>query len=163
MYEDKKIKTKKNKNNTPPKHSETKLNFYRFRNYFNGTVPKIILICIFFFVFVFTISRFGKYIITKDEHDISEFNTNMTYIENEVVKYYKKQDTSSQTGTITNTSLKELLNNGIIKKSELDKIDNCDLDKSYVKLSRNSKGNYKILVSMTCNGVLEEKEDVIKK
>ena len=162
MYDNDKIGNKKNKINNPPKHSEAKLNFYRFKNYFNGTIPKIILICVFFFIFVFTISRFGKYILSKDEHDVSEFNTNITYIEKEVVKYYKKHDTSSQNGTIANKTLKELIDSKIINKKKLNNFDKCDLTKSYIKLSRNSKGHYKVTVSTICNGILEEKEDIIK-
>ena len=163
MYDDNKINTKKKKaTNKAPKHSETKLNFYRFKNYFNGTIPKIIILMIFVFVFIFCVSRFGKYIIEKNDHDISEFNTNMTYIENTVVKYYKKENQSSQTGTIANSTLKDLINNGIIEKDKVKNIDSCDLDESYIKLTKKSNGKYKILVSMTCDGILEEKEDVIK-
>ena len=163
MYDDNKIDTQKNKNkNALPKHSETKLNFYRFKNYFNGTIPKIIILIIFIIIFVFCVSRFGKYIITKTDHDISDFNTNLTYIENTVVKYYKRQDSSSQKGTIAEDTLKELLTNGIIEKEKVKNIDKCDLDKSYIKLTKKSNGKYKILVSMTCNGILEEKEDTLK-
>ena len=162
MYDDNKIDTKKNKQQETPKHSEAKLNFYRFRNYFNGTIPKIIILVIFIFVFVFCISRFGKYILTKDEHDISDFNTNLTYIEDATMKYYRDDNQDSQTGTITDSTLKELITNGVIKKEKVKNIKNCDLDKSHVKLTKKSNGKYKILVSMTCNGVLEEKEDTIK-
>ena len=163
MYDDNKIDTQKKKSDKNlPKHSETKLNFYRLKNYFNGTIPKIIILVILLFVFVFCISRFGKYIITKGDYDISDFNTNLTYIENTVVKYYKHQDNSSKKGTIAEDTLKELLTNGIIEKEKVKNIDKCDLDKSYIKLTKKSNGKYKILVSMTCNGILEEKEDTIK-
>ena len=162
MYDDNKIDTKKRKNDEIPKHSETKLNFYRFKNYFTGTIPKIIILIIFIAVFVFCISRFGKYIINKSEHDINEFNTNLTYIEDATMKYYRNDNQDSQNGTITDSTLKELINNGVIKKEKVKNIDKCDLDASYVKLTKKSNGKYKILVSMTCNGILEEKEETIK-
>ena len=53
-------------------------------------LSKLSLIAIFFFIFVFCISRFGKDF--NKEINEKNFNTNITYIETEVTKYYNKNN-----------------------------------------------------------------------
>lgn len=152
--------------NLPKRKKERNITIYNSYDYIensktNNLIPKLMIVCLFFFIFVFCASRFGTAI--AKEYSEEDFNTNLTYIKNEALTYYKKENTASQVGTISQLSLNELINKGIINKNKISNIDNCDLDNSYIKLTGNSNSTYTILVSINCNGILEEKEDIVEK
>ena len=124
-----------------------------------GIVIKFLTVGIFFFIFIFCASKFGT--VVAKEYDESSFNPNITYIQEKTIAYYKK-NAPTTVGKSTSKSLSELINAGIINKNDIPKIDECDLDKSYVSLTLNNNRTYSFIISLNCNGILQEKEEVLK-
>ena len=123
-------------------------------------LSKFGIICLFFFIFTFCFSKFGK-VVTK-EYKESEFNTNITYIQKEILNYYEIGNIPQKNGDSSSLSLEELINNKIINKSKIDDIDKCDQKNSYVTLSKTRDNLYSLKIYLNCNGIIEEKEQTIK-
>jgi hypothetical protein len=71
-----------------------------------------------FFTFVFCISRFGKEV--NKEINENEFNSNITYIQKQVTKYYNKNNIPQKKGDSTSMSLEELVDEKIVDKNKID-------------------------------------------
>ena len=124
-------------------------------------IPKLLVVCLFFFIFIFCASRFGK-VIAKD-HTFADFNSSLTYVEKSAISYYKKTSLPKDAGSSKTMSFTELVNKGVIDKNKLTNEKECDFDKSYVKITKNKNNEYVLKVSIDCNGTIEEKEEVFKK
>lgn len=118
------------------------------------------IICLFFFIFIFCFSRFGK--VTSKEYNESEFNTNITYIQDEVKKYYDKNNIPQRKGDSSSMSLKELIEEKIITKKKIDNFDSCDQKNSYVSLTKIKDKTFTLKIYLNCDGIIEEKEDTLK-
>lgn len=148
-------KSNKNRNNKNNKNNKGKSNFKIF-----SIISKFFIVCIFFFVFIFCISRFGK-IISK-EYSENEFDSNLTYIKKEVLSYYNKNNIPQKNGDSSSFSLEELIEQKIINKDNIEDINNCDIKNSYVTLTKTRDKTYSLKIYINCNGIIEEKEDIIR-
>ena len=124
-------------------------------------IPRLLVIGLFFFMFIFCSSKFGTVVAKRSDEEL--FNTNITYIQNMVTKHYKIKKYSIKSGNTATKTLNELISDGIIEKDKIKNIDECDLNESYIKLTKNKDNSYNIIVSINCNGILEEKEEVLAK
>ena len=124
--------------------------------------PKLIVLGIFFFIFIFCASRFGK-VVVKDSNAFSDFNSSLTYVEKSAISYYKKTSLPKDAGSSKTYTFTELINKGVIDKKRLKNELDCDFNRSFVKLTKNKNGEYVLTVSINCNGTIEEKEEVFKK
>lgn len=123
-------------------------------------LSKFMVVCIFFFLFIFCFSRFGK--VFAKEYDEKEFNSNITYIEKTVLSYYEVGNTPKKNGDASSLTLNDLIKEGIIDKNKIDNVDSCDFENSYVTLTKQRDKLYNLKISMNCNGIIEEKENTIK-
>ena len=149
------------KTSTPKKKKRTNKNEERGFKISGSFIPKLLVVCLFFFIFIFCASRFGK-VIAKD-HTFDDFNTSLTYVEKSAISYYKKTSLPKDAGSSKTMTFTELVNKGVIDKNKLTNEKDCDFDKSYVKLTKNKNGEYVLKVSIDCNGIIEEKEEIFKK
>lgn len=125
-----------------------------------GILTKLAVIFLFFFIFIFCISKFGK--VTNKEINEEEFNTNITYIEDEVIKYYNKNNTPQNKGDSTSLSLEELVDANIIDKNKIDNFITCDQKNSYASLTKTRDNMYSLKIYLNCDGIVQEKENIIK-
>ena len=123
-------------------------------------LSKLSLIAIFFFIFVFCISRFGKEV--NKEINENEFNTNITYIQKQVTKYYNKNNIPQKKGDSTSMSLEELVDEKIVDKNKIDNFITCNQKNSYVSLTKTRDNMYSLKIYLNCDGIEEVKEDIIK-
>lgn len=123
-------------------------------------LSKLSVIALFFFIFIFCISKFGQ--LVNNEIDDSKFNTNITYIQKQVTKYYNKNNTPQKTGDSSSMSLEELVTEQIINPKKINNFTTCDQKNSYVTLTKKRDKMYSLKIYMNCNGIIEEKEDIIK-
>ncbi|MBE6161807.1 MAG: hypothetical protein E7158_06285 [Firmicutes bacterium] len=126
-----------------------------------GIVIKFLTVGIFFFIFIFCASKFGT--VVAKEYDESSFNPNITYIQKEVISYYSAGNIPKKVDEPTKLTLTELVNKGIINTNNIPKIEECNLDDSYVELSLNKNNTYSLVISINCNGIIEQKEETLKK
>lgn len=125
-----------------------------------SVLTKFSIVCIFFFVFVFCISRFGK-VVNKEVNE-NKFNTNITYIQKQVTKYYNKNNIPQKKGDFSSMSLEELIDEEIVDTKKIDNFITCDQKNSYVTLTKTRDKMYSLKIYMNCAGIVEEKEDIIK-
>lgn len=118
-------------------------------------------VCLFFFIFMFYVSRFGK--SAAVDHDETYFNTNLTYIKNTLLDYYAKNNLPKIKGDSTSYTVSELIDENILNKSNIDNYEKCDLLNSYVVITKNANNMYNLKVSLLCNGINEELEYNFKK
>lgn len=123
-------------------------------------LPKFGLICLFFFLFIFCISRFGK--VVSKQYNENEFNTNLTYIKKEMLDFYGTGNIPQNIGDSSSLSLEELIDQNIIEKSKIENVDNCDLQNSYVTLTKVRDKTYTLKIYVNCDGIVEEKEDTLR-
>ena len=124
-------------------------------------IPKLLVVCLFFFIFIFCASRFGKG-INKD-HSFADFNSSLTYVEKSAISYFKKTSLPKDSGASKTMSFTELVNKGVIDSKKLTNEKDCDFNNSYVKITKNKNGEYILKVSINCNVTIEEKEELFKK
>ena len=123
-------------------------------------LSKLSLIAIFFFIFVFCISRFGKEV--NKEINENEFNSNITYIQKQVTKYYNKNNIPQKKGDSTSMSLEELVDEKIVDKNKIDNFITCNQKNSYVSLTKTRDNMYSLKIYLNCDGIEEVKEDILK-
>ena len=123
-------------------------------------LSKLSLIAIFFFIFVFCISRFGKEV--NKEINENEFNTNITYIQKQVTKYYNKNNIPQKKGDSTSMSLEELVDEKIVDKNKIDNFITCNQKNSYVSLTKTRDNMYSLKIYLNCDGIEEVKEVILK-
>lgn len=128
---------------------------------FFSIVSKFGVICIFFFIFIFCISRFGK-VIAK-EYDETKFNSNLTYIESEVLEFYGTGNIPQKINDSSSLTLEELIAQKIIDKKKIDNIDSCNIKNSYVNLTKKRDNLYTLKIHLDCDGIIEEQEKNITK
>lgn len=121
---------------------------------------KFSLICVFFFIFVFCISKFGTTI--KKEYTESDFNPNITYIEKQVTKYFNKNNIPQKKEDSTSMSIYELIDQKVLEKKEIKDYNKCDVKNSYVSLTKKRDNLYKLNIHLKCDGIVQEKESTIK-
>lgn len=125
-----------------------------------SVLTKLSVVCVFFFIFIFCTSRFGKTV--NNEVNEKDFNTNITYIQNQVTKYYNKNNIPQKKGDSTSMSLEELIDEKIVDTKKIDKFITCDQKNSYVTLTKTRDKMYSLKIRLNCDGIAEEKEDIIK-
>ena len=123
-------------------------------------LSKLSLIAIFFFIFVFCISRFGKEV--NKEINENEFNSNITYIQKHVTKYYNKNNIPQKKGDSTSMSLEELVDEKIVDKNKIDNFITCNQKNSYVSLTKTRDNMYSLKIYLNCDGIEEVKEVILK-
>ena len=123
-------------------------------------LSKLSLIAIFFFIFVFCISRFGKEV--NKEINENEFNTNITNIQKQVTKYYNKNNIPQKKGDSTSMSLEELVDEKIVDKNKIDNFITCNQKNSYVSLTKTRDNMYSLKIYLNCDGIEEVKEVILK-
>lgn len=133
------------------------------RNTLLNIIAKLAIVCLFFFIFIICISRFGKDINSKD-YNTNSFNPNLTYIKDTILKYYDNQNNLPKiNGDSSSYTIDELTNKKIIKKSKIDNYQNCNLKKSYIVVTKTRDKMYDLKVALICNDIEEELEYTFKK
>lgn len=127
-----------------------------------SVISKFLVVCVFFFIFIFCISKYGT-VVTKKEINENEFNSNLTYVKEQMIKYYDKNNIPQKKGDNSSLSFEELIGKKIIDKTKIEDVDNCDLKESYVTLTKKRDNMYNLKIHIICNGTIEEKEDTLTK
>lgn len=134
---------------------------------FNGSKIKFILkilyrlaiICIFFFALIFIYNKIND--SKTKQYGMTEFNSNLTYIDKTMTKYYKSNHNLKNTGDSTSLSLEEMVSNNIIKANKIDGYEKCDIKNSYTKLTKIKENEYIITTTLICNKVEENYENTL--
>lgn len=126
-------------------------------------IPKMIAVFIFFFLFILCISRFGTIIDKNTVIDENDFNSDLTYIQEKAIAYYKKGRMPKVSGETSTLTFEELIKDGILDKNKIANFEDCILKESSIKLTLNHNKTYKIVVSLNCNGIIQQKEEILKK
>ncbi len=123
---------------------------------------KFAVICLFFFIFIFCFSKFGKS-IKPVEHEEKDFNTNLTYIKSTLLDYYNINNLPKINGDSTSYTISELIDKEILVKSNINKNEECDLKSSYVVITKTKNSIYNLKISLLCNDIEEVLEYDFKK
>ena len=126
-----------------------------------AALGKLVIICLFFFVFIFCVSKFGK--IAEQKYGSNEFNSSITYIEKQMIKYYNSGNIPQQAGDSSSLALEDLIREKIIDPEKIEKLDTCDQKNSFVTLTKIKNKKYNLKISLDCNGIVEEKEKTLSK
>ncbi len=125
-------------------------------------IVEFLIICIFFFVFIFCISRFSTNVNNKKELEETEFNTNITYIKENIIKYYNVKNIPKNNGDSNSLSLNEIIEKEIISKDKIINYASCNKDDSYVTLTKKRDKIYTLKIHIVCDNVEEEETSEIK-
>ena len=125
-------------------------------------IKKILVVALFFFMFVFCISKYGQ-IIEAKEIDEDQFNGALTYIKGEVLDFYDSKNSPKNAGDSKSLTFDELINLKVIDKNKIKDLGNCDKTKSTVVVTKEKDNKYYITIHVECDGIIQEKEDIVEK
>ncbi len=125
-------------------------------------IRKILVVFLFFFIFIFCISKYGA-VVTAKEIDEDQFNGALTYVEKEVLDYYNSKNSPKNAGDSKSLTFDELLNLKVIDSNKIKNLGNCDKQKSTVVVTKEKDKKYYITIHIECDGIIQEKEDIVKK
>lgn len=132
-------------------------------NFATNTIFKIIIrfiaICILFFLIIFCFSRFNN---RSKELTPTEFNTNITYIKSNLLKYYNSHNIPKNIDDSLSFSLEELVDKKIIKESKIENYETCDKTDSYATLTKTRDKLYTLNIHIVCDEIVEEESSNIK-
>lgn len=132
------------------------------RNTFVTIVLKFAIVCLFFFIFIFCISKFGKSSTNKD-YDVNNFNGSLTYVKNTLLDYYDNDNLPKINGDSISYTFDEMIEKRIIKKDNIKNNIDCNFKNSYAVITKTRDKMYDLKISLTCNEIEEELEYTFKK
>lgn len=130
-------------------------NFKNSKTIFN-ILSKLLIICIFFFLLIIGYSKINN--MAKTHYNENSFNTNLTYMYTSSKAYFIKHNNLKNVGEASSYTLKEMIDNKIISKKKIKNIKSCDLEKSYVSITKTRDNLFIVVSSLTCDNVEEELE-----
>lgn len=132
------------------------------RNTLLNIIAKLSIVCLFFFIFIFCISKFGKPTTNKD-YNINNFNGSLTYVKNTLLDYYDQDNLPKINGDSISYTFDEMIDKRIIDKQYIKNSTDCDLTKSYAIITKTRDKFYNLKVSIVCNDIKESLEYNFKK
>ena len=132
------------------------------RNTLLNIIAKLAIVCLFFFIFIICISKFGK-IIDNKNNDVNNFNGSLTYVKNILLDYYDQNTLHKLNGDSISYTFDEMIDKRIIDKQYIKNNTNCDLTKSYAIITKTRDKFYNLKVSIVCNDIEESLEYNFKK
>lgn len=132
------------------------------RNTLLNIIAKLAIVCLFFFIFIICISKFGKTIDNKN-NDVNNFNGSLTYVKNILLDYYDQNTLPKINGDSISYTFDEMIDKRIIDKQYIKNSTDCDLTKSYAIITKTRDKFYNLKVSIVCNDIEESLEYNFKK
>ncbi len=118
-----------------------------------GLFIKIIIIFVFVLIIIWLVSKIALRTKLSDT-----FKNNINNMETVATNYYKEIDLPLEKGKSLKVTLGEMIDKGLIVSSAEDKKNNCDIKKSFSKITRN-KSDYTLTTTLKCG----QEENTIKK
>lgn len=148
MYEEKEIKYKKRKKETFKLQKQSKRKKTDFFNKIDWKQLsiKLIILILFMILIIFIISRISKNSKEKD----TIINQNINTIITKTIKFYNNQNLPHNVGDSTSLLLDEMVQKNIIEVMKDKQGKTCDLNNSYIIITKITEQDYRLKVYLTC-------------